>query len=247
MNTPEARLVLQAYRLGGQDAAAPQFKAALEQLQRDPDLARWFKQEQAIDSKVQAKLRTALRPPAYLKARLLAQRKTARPAPLWRQPVWLAAAAAIVLLGVLATVWLKPPSDLPLFASFRQTMLQSASQTAGHVSYETKDLAQILQWVKDHGAAGALELPGALRGQGAQGCRIVDWNGHKVTMICFLLNGKDHLDLFVLDSALFRDLALSQTPRFAQANGLMTATWTKGDKTYLLASASGEMVLRKYL
>ncbi len=42
MNNQEAKLILQAYRLGGQDAADPLFQEVLEQLKRDPDLAKWF-------------------------------------------------------------------------------------------------------------------------------------------------------------------------------------------------------------
>src|SRR5258706_136048 len=40
MNNQEAKLILQAYRCGGQDASDPLFAEALEQARRDPELAK---------------------------------------------------------------------------------------------------------------------------------------------------------------------------------------------------------------
>jgi hypothetical protein len=79
MNHLEAKLILQACRPGGQDAADPMFAEALAQVRRDPLLQQWFVQEQALDASVQAGLRQAMPIPSGLKARLLAQRKAVRP------------------------------------------------------------------------------------------------------------------------------------------------------------------------
>ncbi len=246
MNSQEAKLILQAYRLGGQDAADPLFQEALDQLKRDPELANWFAHERVIEMRVQTKIRDALKPPAHLKAHLLAQGRIIRPVARWRQPMWLAAAASIALLGILATTWLKR-SNAPEFAAFRQTMVQNAMQTTDHVSFETHDLTKIQQWLKDRDMDTNFDLPLALRDHPAEGCRVVNWNGQRVALICYVLNGGDHLDLFVLDSARFRGFTRTETPEFAQTDGLMTASWTRGNKTYLLATSGGEAVLRKYL
>jgi hypothetical protein len=246
MNNQEAKLILQAYRLGGQDAANPQFQEALEQLKRDPQLAEWFAQGRAIETRVQAKVRDALKPPAHLKADLLAQGRIVRPRPWWQRPNWLAAAASVAVLGIAGAVWSWRPRE-PEFAAFRQAMVQNALQAKEHVSFETHSLADINRWLKNRYVDTNFDLPVALRDNPTEGCRVIDWNGHKVTLICYVFNGRDHLDLFVLDNVPFRGFTPSQTPQFGPANGLMTATWTQGGKTYLLASSSGEAVLRKYL
>src|SRR5713226_3719082 len=132
MNNQEAKLILQAYRLGGQDAGDPQFREALQQLKLDPELADWFAHERAIETRVQAKIRDAVRPPAGLKAHLLAQGKIVRPASRWGRPLWLAAAAAVALLGILVTIWSWRPGP-GQFAAFRQAMVQKAKQTTDHV------------------------------------------------------------------------------------------------------------------
>src|SRR5579871_3009993 len=100
MNNQEAKLILQAYRPGGEDASDPLFAEALEQARRDPELQKWFAEQIALETHLKARLETAIPVPRGLKSDLLALRKTSRPAPWWwwLQPMRLAAAAAVVLL-----------------------------------------------------------------------------------------------------------------------------------------------------
>jgi hypothetical protein len=55
------------------------------------------------------------------------------------------------------------------------------------------------------------------------------------------------VDLFVIDRTQFRDFTPSETPHLSQTDGVTTAGWARGPKTYLLTSTAGEAVLRKYL
>jgi len=50
MSEEEAKVRLQAYRAGGEDAGSPIFKAALEKVASDPELAAWFQAEQKFDA-----------------------------------------------------------------------------------------------------------------------------------------------------------------------------------------------------
>src|SRR5256885_15392838 len=72
MNEQEARLILQAYRPGAQDQSDPRFAEALQEAARNPQLARWFAEEQAFDQAIAAQL-AALPAPFGLKTRILAQ------------------------------------------------------------------------------------------------------------------------------------------------------------------------------
>jgi hypothetical protein len=234
MKNQEARLILQAYRCGGQDASDPLFAEALEQARRDPELQKWFAEENALDARIQASLQTAIPIPRELKSNLLAQGKIARPTPWrWFQPLKLAAAAAVLLLLGLAAFLLLPRKPAQL-ASFRETMARYSMQQQGHVAYESHDMAKIQQWLQDRGMETNFELPAVLHGGPAQGCRVVDWNGRKATMLCFVLDDGEHMDLFVMDRVGLPNLPEGGAPRFAEANGLKTATWAKDDKVYLL-------------
>jgi hypothetical protein len=74
MNNQEAKLILQAYRPGTQDASDPAFAEALEQVWRNPELHEWFSDQCAYDARIHDKLKEAIAIPADLKVRLLALR-----------------------------------------------------------------------------------------------------------------------------------------------------------------------------
>ena len=247
MNNQEAKLILQAYRPGGQDASDPLFTDALQQARRDPELQKWFAEEQAFDACVQARLQQAIEIPFGLKANLLAQRKTVRPKVWWRQPLWLTAATALLaLLATLAVVWLKPSSQ-PQFADLREVMVQNSLQESGHVTFTAQDLTQVRDWLKTQNVAPNFELPAAFHDAMLHGCKVLDWHGHKVTMLCLMPNGGSHVDLFVIDCTRFRDFKPTETAQFAKADGVTTAAWCNGDKTYLVAGNLNESQLRKIL
>ena len=246
MNNEEAKLILQAYRPGGQDASDPLFAEALEHARRDPELQKWFAEQQALDSLIQSKLRPAVAVPRDLKTNLLALRKIIRPVPWWFQPMKLAAAAAIVLLLGLSAYLLLPQKPAQL-ALFREKMVRYSMQEHGHITFESPDIAKIQQWLQDRGVDANFGLPGGLQGKPAQGCRVVDWNGQKATMVCFVLDTGEHVDFFVMDRAGLPGLPENGAPQFASANGLMTVTWAKGDKVYLMTGSGGKRFFQQLL
>jgi hypothetical protein len=75
MSNDETKLILRAYRPGGQDASNPLFAGALERVRHNRELQKWFAEERAFDSRLQANLRNAITIPGDLKANLLALRK----------------------------------------------------------------------------------------------------------------------------------------------------------------------------
>src|SRR5260370_13270384 len=78
-------------------------------------------------------------------------------------------------------------------------------------------------------------------------CKIIDWQGQKAALLCFMPNGDGHIDLFVIDRARFRDFKPSETAQFASIAGMTTATWRRENKTYLLAGDMDEQQLKKFL
>ena len=243
MNNQEAKLILQAYRPNGQDASVPFFAEALEQSRRDPELQKWFAEEMVLNSRLQTRLESAIPIPPRLKSDLLALRKTVRLVPWWSQPMKLAAAAVILLS--LGAIFLLLPRNPTQVASFRETMARSSAQTQEHVVFESHDIAKIQQWLQTRNMETNFDLPSTLQAGIAQGCRVVDWNGHQATMICFMVNG-EHMDLFVMDRAGLPVFPENGATQFASANGLMTAMWANGGKVYLLTGRDKE-VLQKVL
>ncbi|MGD0093468.1 MAG: hypothetical protein ABSE73_26440 [Planctomycetota bacterium] len=101
MNSSQAKEVLLLYRPSTADAADPQIAEALELAGRDPELGSWLEQHRAFQKAMRAKFQQ-IEAPAHLKASLLirgAAQPKAIPLPAWwRRPIWLTAAAAVLVL-----------------------------------------------------------------------------------------------------------------------------------------------------
>ncbi|HEX7652138.1 MAG TPA: hypothetical protein VF607_01450 [Verrucomicrobiae bacterium] len=243
MNHLVAKLILQAYRAQGADAADLRMQAALALMERDPELKKWFSNEQAWDQNVVVRLEDALPVPRKLRANLLALQKWEQPLPWWRNLLkWSVVSAATAL--VLLTGFLSMRSHPNMPAAFRQAMVLCALQDHDHVTYERNDLAQIRHWLEAQGGITQFDLPPAIKATSAQGGKVIAWHDQKVTMICFFCREKgEHLDLFILhhqpDGS---PLSTDQAPRYASQNGLTTAAWSRNGNYYLLTGASPQAI-----
>lgn len=244
MTRETAKFILRAARVDGQDASDPQFAEAMEMLKCDPELARWFAEEQAVDTRLARSFGMFPVPPD-LKAQLLAARSIIV-VPVWRRtPVWLAAAAAIAVL--LAIVFVprasRPGSDLAVTAPAE--LLRLAEQ-GPHVNMMAASFPEIQRWLRDRQQPAELALSERLKGQRYEGCRILEWQGRRVTMMCLDLEGK-HVDLFVLDAGQLPGLPADGQPQFARVGNMNTAAWARGGQTYLLAGQVDPQTLKRYL
>ena len=245
MNREEAKFILGAYRSNSEDAHDPQFQEALELARRDPVLARWFADEQSLDRAFSAKIRE--RPvPADLAAQLLLARTTARRAFRWRSPVWLAAAACFALLLVAAGSLLRPRAHRADFAAFRGAMAAAAADMSDHVDVMGLDPAGYKQWLTEHRGASDFVLPAALAAKGIAACKIVGWQGQRVTMLCIKFGGR-HVDVFVVNASDLPGVSLGTAPEFFADVGATIAAWQRDGKIYLLAGTMPQSDLQALL
>ena len=245
MNRDEAKYILRAHHLGGQDAGDPQFHEALEMLKGDPALAAWFAQEQAIDTRLSEKFRSFPVPPD-LSAQLLAARKVIRLPKWWQRPAWIGAAACIVLLAALAPMLLRSPQKLP-FAEFRSYVADTTARL-DHLDVLSTNLVEVRQWLQDRSAPGDFIVPGGLSGQPSIGCRRFEWKGQLVSLVCFRLENHGEVHLFVINRSGLRDAPVGASPAFAMnASGITTASWSNDRRVYVLASNQVEKELRRLL
>ncbi len=237
MNRQEAQFILEAYRPGGEDATDPRFREALDLVQRDPELARWFAREQALDARLSSRLHALLQPPPSLKTQLLAQRKVVRPAfgwQLWRRPLWQLAAACVGLLLALS-VFRGRPTGSGDFPGYLAQMTDRVGHRLDRLDFMARDVSAVRRWLAERGAHGDLVVPAGLNGRPSLGCRLLEWNGQQVTLICFELEGRKTAHLLVVDSSAFPQPPAA-APEFRQVGDVATVSWTQGGKTYVLAS-----------
>jgi hypothetical protein len=245
MTREEAQFILHAYRANGKDANDPQFEEALALVRSDPELARWFACEQTLDAAISARIHS-VSPPPDLTTQLLLARKVIRLRPWWPKPAWVAAAVSIALLISAASLWLLRRSGETELASFRATMIEASLDMTKHIDVMGLDADELKRWLIDHRGQPGFVLPPGLADKGIMGCKILEWHGHRVTLLCLKFGGK-HVDVFVVNESDLPGVSLSATPHFASDRGLTTATWGRAGKIYFLAGNIPESDLKQLL
>jgi hypothetical protein len=246
LNRAEAKQILLLYRPGTGDAEDPEILAAMELARHDAELGKWFERHQAFQSSMRAKFRQ-IEVPAALKAELLAGRRVLRPYVFWQRPVWLAAAAIFVLLLSVVALLLRP-SVPDRFSNYRESMVSAAVRVYG-MDLETNDMNQLRKFIAQKGAPADYELTQGLERLQLRGGGLQRWRGNPVSMVCFDRGGNKMLFLFVMKRAALKDPPPPATSEaeLAKVDGLMTASWSRGDDSYVLAGAEEPLFAEKYL
>ena len=242
----EAKLVLSAYRPGGQDAADPTFAAALAAAQQDPALAQWLAEQQEFDKLIAGHL-GEVKAPAGLRARILAGGSVSRPRHWWSRPRWWALAAVVMLLAALAGFWGQKDAGLADWQRRGLAVLEDLEASRTTFDFEHRDAAVLTAWLGDHAVPRPAALPPPLTGRKTYGCKTIAWDGHKMSLLCFDLGGKVSVHLFTTDRAGLAHVPPDGPPRIVRSGVWAVALWSEGDKTHMLATESGEEPLRRVL
>lgn len=246
MNNEEAKFLLQAYRPGGRDAQDPQFAEALEQVKNDPQLERWFRQQQALDAALGQKIQSVL-VPASLKANILAGRKTIRPTAWWTQRPMVAALAACFVLFLSLAIFVVQQGDETNFQAYRSSMVQLVKNVElgqEPLKITSSDLAAIQTWIAENSLHENIALPKSLTAGSGIGCRVIDWNGQSVALACFHLAGGQVAHLLVINRADLPDSPGEGQVYTASMDGMNTSAWSHDAKTYLLVSSASADTLQ---
>jgi uncharacterized membrane protein YbaN (DUF454 family) len=218
---------------------------ALDLARRDEELNRWFTEQQRLRRTIRAELRS-IQPPPGLKEAILAQAK-APPIPWWRHQIAWAAAAAVVLLLAMAAFWMRPKAEALDFAAFQSRMVSFALREY-RMDIVTNDPQEIRRFLEEQGRPADYTLPAGLEAARPLGGARLSWQGHPVSMICFDLNQRDMLYLFVLpESAIQEGTPPPERPQIVPSKGLMTASWISEGRVYLLAGPLSPGELRTFL
>jgi len=247
MNSSQAKEILLLYRPGTAEMADPQMAEALELARQDPELGRWFDQHRAFQKAMRAKFQQ-IEVPAHLKASLLIRGAVAPkilpPQAWWRSPIWLTAAAAVLLLLGLYGVWLKPRTP-DRFANYQARMVSQALREY-RMDLVTNDMHQIRQFMAARGAPDDYRVPQGLERLQLTGGGLLAWRSNPVAMVCFDRGDKQMLFLFVMKRTALKDPP-PEAPQVSKVSQILTVSWTRGDNTYVLAGPEEAGFVQKYL
>jgi hypothetical protein len=251
VNHDEAKTILLLYRPGTADAGDPEIARALELAKQDPELTRWLAEHCARQEALRAGFRQ-ITAPAGLKEQIISEQAAQERTISWRQSAVLVAAAIVAALVVLAPLWFQHRGNEDTFAIYRIRMAGVALR--GYImDLVTNNPAQIRAYLAQNHAPADYVLPVPLEKTAVTGCAIEDWQGAKVSMICFRTGRplppgeQSDLWLFVIDRSTVKNAPPMGSRQFVQVNKLITVTWTEGDKLYVLGMEGDEQTLQQYL
>jgi hypothetical protein len=244
MDEEQARLILQAYRPGA-EPDDPQTAEALREAARQPELAKWFAEEQAFDRAIAAHLE-AVPAPLGLKTRILAHAAAPSEPRQWSWAVKLAAVAALLFLAAQIVSLFRASgaasSRVPEYASEMVSFIQLAPP----LEMKSDDLDAIKGWLAQKTAA-PMDVPPRLAALQPVGCRMLSFRGQKVALICFR-RGADRLaHLFVVDRAAMPKIKPGDQPVYQDTLGWTSATWAENGRVYMIAVEGDRAAVQRYL
>jgi len=250
VNKYEAKEILLLYR-PAVDRNDSEFAEAIALTKADPELAAWFEQHCAFQIAARSAF-NSIPVPDGLKQQILSERKAHLTLSTRRKV--LAAASVMVILacvGVFTFRSFKPyPATDNTFANFQSNMVGKIIRYPT-MDLLTNDLQAIRQELAKHGQPANVPFTASLDKVAGTGCASFDWHDKPVSMICFNSgkNGnprKPDLFLFIVDNTAVKNPPAG-TPAIAHARrGIVSGSWTSGNKTYVLAALGDEEFLKQY-
>jgi hypothetical protein len=251
VNRDQAKTILLLYRPGTADANDPEVAEALALAKQDAELTRWLVEHCARQEAVRAGFRK-ITAPAGLMEQIVSEQAAKAKTSIRRQRAVLAVAAMVAAVMVLLPLWLQNRRSLDTYATLRNRMASVALRGYG-MDLLTNNPASVRAYLAQNHAPADYVLPAPLEKTAVAGCAIEDWQGTKVSLVCFR-TGKplppgeqSDLWLFVIDRSRVKDAPPAGSRQFVQVSRLGMLTWTAGDKLYVLGIAGDEQALRQYL
>jgi hypothetical protein len=241
MTREEAKRILWLYR-EGTDANDPAFAEALQEADRDPQLALWLKDHLAAYASIRAQLQAAPVPPGLTQKILASQQLI----PWWRSPAY-QLAASLFILAVLGIFWFSRPAKEATLDEYRRFTARVVTGKYA-MGLESADQAVVRRFLVANQAPSDFELPTNLAKERLLGCAALSWDGHPISLLCFRRQpgpGAPDLWFFITDgSTLPKPI---EAPQFANVTQIGTVGWSSAGKTYLLASREDAPALQRYV
>jgi hypothetical protein len=257
VNSHEAKQILLLYR-PAVDRDDPDFAQAIALAKADPELDTWFQQHCAFQNVASSAFKT-IPVPEGLKEQILSERKAHLTLTSRRRA--LVAACAVVVIAVCGlltfrSVFQPQPRRDYTFANFHSNMIGKIVRYPD-MDIVTNNLQAIRLELAKRGQSNLVFTPSLdkiaqMDKIAGTGGKALEWNEKPVVMVC-LNSGKNgkpktpDLFLFVVDKSAVKGPRPGSTPVVTQdRKGIVSGSWTSGDKTYILAGLGDEEFIKQY-
>lgn len=245
MTKEEAKKILAAYRSSDRDRLESYFAEALEETERDAELAQWFAEEREFDRAIAGHLKS-IPVPFGLKTRILANiRSHTRTKSRWVVALLATGAAAVLLLLAQIIGASRASGGHSGSVSDYEQEMMSFVKLAPPLEMESLEIGPIKQWIVQRKAPLA-EIPPGIASVETMGCRVLSFRGYPVTLICFC-HGQTVAHLLIVDRAALPALKPGKPPVLASKEQWTTATWADQHYVCMIAVHDGPAAARRYL
>lgn len=234
---------LSAFRKGDETRCPDEFAEAFEALESNPELAAWFEEDQLFDADFRGALNELAVPPL----------KAAPSAPQIKRPSFLrkavAAGIALVLGGLAFSLnnYRLDQRSATLVNDLRQSMAAFAASNF-ELDAMNNDLSVLQELNVSNGGTEGQALTKIFEKGLPMGCKVVDWNGHSVSLYCFGNDKGQVVHAFVVP---IRELNGFRARRYIKAieeySERDTGGLVIGDTAYLLVSSMPGVDIKPFL
>lgn len=261
MTRDEAKFILQGSRPGESGPDPEALKQAMDLAAHDLELRAWYEQDQAFDQAVLEKL-CQIEPPPGLQERIL-ERMTAEHAEVRHNGVMpfkatgrgiaLAAAAAVVfLIGFSLPGLLRSGPEagsaqpVPEYLAYLSEQVINQPHALQHPNATLEDIHYFLE---ASGVASCTSVPGALLSMQPLGCMVLERNGAKLGVVCFVEDGAIY-HLFSANitcyPAIFPDLCKTKLPARFRVGETVFLLWRESDQVNILTHEGANRELNTF-
>jgi hypothetical protein len=125
-------------------------------------------------------------------------------------------------------------------------MITASLDERNHLDMWGLDRNRLKQWLINNGGEDNCVLPAGSDDKRIVGCKVLQWQGHRVTLLCVVF-GDNHVDVFVVNKSDLPGVPIGPTPHFRTEEGMTTAAWLHKDKIYFLAGNISKSDLKQLL
>ena len=250
MNKHEAQLLLAVCQPEYADAEDREMATAMDIMRADPELALWFAESQALDAAIASRI-ASVPVPASLKADILAGARVARRKSFWQSGwTWVAVAAAIAFMAFLYSPLSPNKHEVATLGEYRTDVAAAfASMNANGFkpTLGVKDMADVAKYVETlHAPLGNASQPGGLAAVKPLACRVIEWRGQKVSIICV---GRNDLEahVFVVDRSVIRNNGDVDIKAIAKSSDYPVAAWEDDKHAYVMVGNTKTTDLSKLM